>query len=205
MKKFLSLVFIMGVLCPDSPAQVCELHAELELRTSIVRLDWNMVDNPGKTTYVLLRSRDGKNWSEIVTDKIFRKYSTEDIFDYEDKSLIRGKFFYRLVVLDPQYNPVAFSNMVTINTNTGSEKGVWVIYPNPVQDVLMLSFKGDGYIKGVINVQVQNVSGKTVIQFRAASVNRNLQIPVSNLPPGFYVVRVTVMNEVMMNQKFIKQ
>jgi Secretion system C-terminal sorting domain len=203
MKKFLPLPLILVALSFNSPAQVCELHAALEIRTSIVKLDWNMVNNPGKTTYILLRSSDGRNWSQVVTDRISRKYSDEDIFDYEDKSFIRSKIFYRLKIIDAGYNAVAFSNIVTINTE--SEKGSWVIYPNPVKDILTLSFKGDGYIKGVINVQVQNVTGKTVIKFRAASINRNLQIPVSNLPAGFYVVQVTVMNEVMMNQKFIKE
>jgi len=162
-----------------------------------------MVNNSGKSTYILLRSRDGKSWSPVVTDRILRKYSADDIFDYEDKSFAAGKLFYILRIVDPAGNTVAFSNMVSINT--ASEKGKWVLYPNPVHEVLSLSFKGDGFIKGVINVAVQNAAGKTVIKFRAASINRNLQIPVNNLPAGFYVVQVTVENEVMMNEKFIKE
>lgn len=203
MKKFLLFTFIQASSVLYTSAQISQLHAEMGLRASVVKLDWNMVNHPGKTTYILLRSRDGKNWSPVVTDRILRKYAEDDIFDYEDKSFSAGKLFYILRIVDAADNTVAFSNMVSINTS--SEIGKWVLYPNPVHEVLSLSFKGDGFIKGVINVAVQNASGKTVIKFRAASINRNLQIPVNNLPAGFYVVQVTVENEVMMNEKFIKE
>ncbi|MEP6615845.1 MAG: T9SS type A sorting domain-containing protein [Ginsengibacter sp.] len=203
MIRFLLPAFIFTTLSGSICAQGSELHAERGTRTSIVKLDWNMVNSPGKTTYVLLRSRDGKNWSEAVTDRIFRKYSADDIFDYEDKPSANGILFYILRIVDVAYNTVSFSNMVTIIT--AAEKGSWVLYPNPVNDILMISFKGSGSIRGVINVFVQNSDGKTVIKFRSASVNRVLQIPVGNLPPGFYVAQISVENVMMMNQKFIKE
>jgi len=202
MKLFLPVAFILVTTSLNLSAQVCELHGEQDIRSSVVKLDWNMVTAPGKTTYILLRSTDGRHWSEIVTDRIMRKYTAEDIFDYEDKALTRGQVFYRLRIVDANYNTVAFSNMVTITPNT--EKGGWIIYPNPVHDILTISFKGDGYIKGVINALIQNSSGKIVTKFRASSLSRTLQIPVDNLPAGFYVVQVVVQNEVLMNQKFIK-
>jgi hypothetical protein len=202
MKIFLLVAFILITGRLNLSAQVCELHAEKDIRTSVVKLDWNMVTTPAKTTYILLRSTDGKHWSEVVTDRIMRKYTAEDIFDYEDKVFARGKIFYRLRIVDASYNTVIFSNMVTVEPVT--DRGGWIIYPNPVHDILTISFKGDGYIKGVINALVQNAAGKIVTRFRASSLSRTLQIPVDNLPPGFYIVQVVVQNEVMMNQKFIK-
>jgi hypothetical protein len=201
MKKLFVLLLILTAKINLS-AQVCRLNAEQDIITSVVKLDWNMVNHPGKTSYVLLRSLNGRNWSEIVTDRIFRKYSDEDIFDYEDKSATHGNFFYRLRIIDASDNTVTFSNMVTINPS--AEKGGWVLYPNPVHDILTLSFKGKGYIKGVINAQVQNADGKIVKRFRAASISRILQIPVDNLPSGFYIVQVIVENEIALTQKFIK-
>ena len=202
MKIFLLVAFILITGRLNLSAQVCELHAEKEIRSSVVKLDWNMVTTPGKTTYILLRSTDGKHWSEVVTDRIMRKYTAEDIFDYEDKVFTRGKIFYRLRIVDASYNTVIFSNMVTIDPVT--DRGGWVIYPNPVHDILTISYRGQGYIKGVINALVKNAAGKIVTRFRASSLSRTLQIPVDNLPPGFYIVQVVVQNEVMMNQKFIK-
>jgi len=205
MKKLVAIVLIFTSTISYCSAQACELHASAEERNSIVKLDWNMVNSTGKTTYILFRSTDGKNWTPVVTDKILRKYSGEDIFDYEDKFTYRGKIYYLLNILDASNNAIAVSKIITVNNEQGKGKGSWVIYPNPVHDVLTLAFKGDGYIKGVVNVQIQNASGKIVTKFRSASINRTIQIPVDNLTNGFYVVQVTVMDEVMMTQKFIKE
>ena len=81
----------------------------------------------------------------------------------------------------------------------------WVIYPNPVTDILKLAYKGSGDLKGVVNVQVQDATGKVVIKFRSGSMYKLIQIPVSNLQRGAYYIQLTVLDEIMMSQKFIKQ
>lgn len=58
---------------------------------------------------------------------------------------------------------------------------------------------------GVINVFVSDVRGKILIRFRQASNNKQLRIPVSNLKAGLYFIKINVLNERQMNEKFIKQ
>ena len=43
------------------------------------------------------------------------------------------------------------------------------------------------------------------MRFRAASNNKQLHIPVSNLHAGIYFIKINVANEVQMNDKFIKE
>lgn len=205
MKKILSLtIFLITTFCFSSNAQLSRLNAGFDAFTQTVKLDWNMISNPAKTTYVLLRSADGKFWTEVVTDRVLQLYTGEDIFDYDDKTFVReSNNYYRLKIIDVNKSVIAYSNMVVVNTETG--KGLWVIYPNPVNDVLTLSFKGNGTIKGVINIVVYDVSGKAVIKFRSASIYRTIQIPVTKLQNGYYVVQINVMNELLMKQRFIKQ
>ena len=81
----------------------------------------------------------------------------------------------------------------------------WIIYPNPATDLLKLTYKGAGEIKGVVNVQIQDMTGKTVIKFRSGSKYKTIEIPISNLRRGAYFIQVTVLNELMMSQQFIKQ
>jgi hypothetical protein len=162
-----------------------------------------MVDYSGKTTYILLRSTNEKTWTEVVTDKMFRKYSKEDIFDYDDKVTREGKYFYRLKIIDANNKTIALSNIVSVSSN--AIKNVWTIYPNPVNDVLNLVCQGNNIITGVINVAVQDMTGKIVTRFRAASTNRRLEIPVSQLRKGIYVVQIIIMNELVMKEKFVKQ
>ena len=80
-----------------------------------------------------------------------------------------------------------------------------MIYPNPVTDILKLAYKGHGDLKGVVFVQIQDATGKVVIKFRSGSMYKLIQIPVSNLQRGLYSIQLTVLDELMMSQKFIKQ
>ncbi len=58
---------------------------------------------------------------------------------------------------------------------------------------------------GVINVIISDVTGKIVIRFRQASNNKQVHIPVSNLKAGLYFIKIDVLNERQMNEKFIRQ
>lgn len=196
-------LFCMVVYCRGTVAQLCQLNAQFETRTSQVILDWNMISHPNKTTYQLLRSNDGKIWREVVTDKILQYYTSEDIFDYEDKVDRDKRYYYRLRILGSNNKTITFSNIVAIQSE--SAKSSWVIYPNPVNEVLTLVCKSNTIVKGVINVIVKDATGKIVIRYRAASIYKTLQIPVSKLRTGIYVVQISILNEVVMNQKFVKQ
>ena len=92
------------------------------------------------------------------------------------------------------------------NTAPVTTKGnLWQIYPNPVGEMLNLTYRGKDIIKGVINVVIQDAAGKAVVKFRAASRNKQLRIPVNNLHAGFYFIKINVVNEIQMNEKFIKR
>ena len=58
---------------------------------------------------------------------------------------------------------------------------------------------------GVINVLISDVTGKIVIRFRQASNNKQLRIAVSNLKAGLYFIKIDVLNQRQLNEKFIKQ
>jgi Secretion system C-terminal sorting domain len=94
---------------------------------------------------------------------------------------------------------------VTAKAPTTTNSNLWHIYPNPVGDMLKLAYGGKDLIKGVINIVIQDPTGKAVVRFRAASNNKQLYIPVSNLHPGFYSIKINVAGDVQMNEKFIKQ
>ena len=72
----------------------------------------------------------------------------------------------------------------------------WQIVPNPVHDMLNLIYRRNEIIKGVINIVIQDATGKAVIRFRAASNNKQLHITVSNLHAGIYFIKINVLNEV---------
>ena len=90
------------------------------------------------------------------------------------------------------------------DVSVSSRVNSWKIFPNPVRDMLNIMYSGNA-IKGVINLTILDATGKAVIRFRAASNNKQLHIPVSKLHVGIYFIKLNVLNEVQMNEKFIKE
>lgn len=191
----------------ESNAQPIKLTADFDVRKSLITLNWNMVNNHGKTSYMILRSADGIVWTEAAKDKILRNYTYRDLYYFEDKFYTLGKNFYRIRISDGNNTMVALSPIVTAFTTATREEltGTWLIYPNPVNDVLTLNYKGTMDLKGVVNVEILDVTGKIVIKFRSASIYKIIQIPVNKLKRGFYFTQVTVMNDMVMNKQFMKQ
>lgn len=231
MKKFLIIsILISGLFC-HAFSQTVKLTAIYDFNNSAVKLNWNMVNANVRTSYLLLRSADGVSWTEAAKDRMLRKYTDDDIYFFNDRYFLPGKNFYRLKISDGYNNTIALSPIITVNTKGRSavvttqkqtnrqtvipapktiteprdNGNSWVIYPNPATDVLKLTYKGSGDLKGVVNVQIQDVSGKVVIKFRSGSMYKTISIPISNLQRGTYFIQLSVLNEMMMNQKFIKQ
>ena len=234
MKKFLAIILIFSCIFCSAFSQGIKLTAIYDFNNSAVKLNWNMVNSSSRTSYLLLRSSDGTTWTEAAKDRMLRNYSDDDIYFFNDRNFSAGKNYYRIKITDGDENTVALSPVVTVNTrgtayntttypkNTQTQttgiqnttpkintqpasNSSWIIYPNPVTDILKLAYKGSGDLKGVVNVQVQDATGKVVIKFRSGSMYKLIQIPVSNLQRGAYSIQLTVLDEVMMSQKFIKQ
>jgi hypothetical protein len=190
-----------------------------------VTLQWNMVNYPGTTAYTLFKSIDGVVWEIAAANPVFRNYTYSTILAYRDNFSDEQKLYYRVKIYDTNENIVDISNtavvanpknnyaiekqpatkITTIELSATANNKLWQIYSNPVGDMLNLVYRGKDIIRGVINIVIQDATGKAVVRFRAASNNKQLCIPVSNLHSGIYFIKLNVANEVQMNEKFIKQ
>lgn len=216
-----SLFFLL--VCFNSKASVI-LTAIPDVQGSVVSLRWNMVNYSSVTAYILLRSNDGVTWQAAAENPVFRNYQSSNILAYNDKIIQRRKLFYRVRIYDVHDNTIAMSNTAiaeipkavyrspggsTVHLQSNSSNpgngASWTIFPNPVHDILNLTYKKSGRIMGVINVLISDVTGKIVIRFRQASNNKQLRITVSNLKAGLYFIKIDVLNNSQLNEKFIKQ
>ena len=187
-----------------------------------VTLQWNMVNYPGSTAYILFKSMDGVAWETAGANPVFRNYTASTILAYRDNFSGEQQLYYRVKVYDTNENIVEISNTAVVanpktghstekpfrKSNTTTEKpassNTWQILPNPVHDMLNFVYRRNEIIKGVINIVIQDATGKAVLRFRAASNNNQLHIPVSNLQAGIYFIKISVANKVQFNEKFIK-
>ena len=214
--------FLM-LMCFNSKAKVM-LIAIPDAQGSVVSLRWNMVNYSSVSAYILLRSSDGVVWEVAAANPVYRYYNSSTILAYNDKVTEKRKFFYRVRIYDVHDNTLAVSNTAiaeipktvysvqdrraasTPTMPSGPVKGAsWQIFPNPVYDILNLTYKKSERLMGVINVIISDVTGKIVIRFRQASNNKQVHIPVSNLKAGLYFIQIDVLNERQMNEKFIRQ
>jgi len=189
---FLQATSIADILSPN-------LTAQYDANRKTVFLKWQHKD-PRFTAYVLQRSDDNKNWSDIyvLTAGNFKKKKQEK---FADKSAGTTKNFYRLrMFTDPQSFEYSPSILVIIGSRTNN----WVLYPVPVKDVLNLQYNGSEPIRGVVGVIIQNMNGYVLIRKRYSSLNRTIQVPVDNLGKGIYDIRIVVNNAVVWNQRFAK-
>ena len=225
MSKLPAFAFLYFLLaCFISSKAAITLTAIPDVQGSAVSLQWNMVNYPSPTAYILLKSSDGIVWNVAAANPVYRNYKASTILVYSDRIAGSRKLYYRVRVYDVNDNTVAISNTAIaeisktvfrnpttmgVSSQTNSvglgNNNSWQMFPNPVQDILNLSYKRNGRIMGVINVLITDATGKIIIRFRQASNNKRLRIPVSNLKAGLYFIKIDVLNEMQLNDKFIKQ
>ncbi len=176
-----------------------EFSAVYESQKNTVKIRWKH-NVTGIKMYIIQRSPDNARWSDIALREI-NQYTGIKTFYYEDKQPAPGENYYRLKYITIADN-AEYSLGVMVSAATPAYN--WVMFPVPVRDLLMLHYKGTAIIKGVITVLIQNSSGKIITRVRSASLNKIIQIPVSNLGKGIYDLRIIVEDEIIWSRRFIK-
>jgi hypothetical protein len=225
MKKLPAIIALAFTFMYSKTSANIRLVASFQAGNPSVDVRWNMVNYPGNTAYTLFKSEDGVVWVIAATNPIFRNYTAATLLAYRDKFFAEKQLYYKVKVYDENKNIVEVSNTAVVNnpvTNYHPDKpnndkrnltseissksysNSWQIFPNPVRDMLNLVYRGNGTIKGVINITILDGTGKEVIRFRAASNNKQLHVTVSKLHAGVFFIRLNVLNEIQVNDKFVK-
>ncbi len=170
-----------------------------DVKKKAVNIKWQQKIS-GIKSYIIQRSNDNMGWIEIARQDIVN-FNPNLTFQFFDNKSFKGEIYYRLKCI-MEKGQAEYSTSVMINI--GATNNNWVMYPVPVGDVITLQYKGSNKITGVINVFIQNVSGRILTRLRSASLNTIIQIPVNNLGKGIYDIRIVVEDEVLWNQRFIK-
>jgi hypothetical protein len=174
------------------------ITAVYDAKRKAVTVKWQQ-KNTGFKIFIIQRSDDNFNWVDIARVENAQVNNNRS-WQYDDKKTAEGENYYRLRCISTD-GKTAYSSSVMVITG-GTHK--WVMYPVPVTDVLTLQYKGSEKITGVINIIIQNMQGYVLTRLRCASNTTAIQIPVSNLGKGVYDIRITIANEIVWNQRFVK-
>ena len=170
-----------------------------DTKKNAVSIKWQQ-KQPGVKTFFIQRSSNNIDWIDIGLQEI-AEFNTTKVFQYYDYKAAAGQNYYRLKCIGEK-NQVEYSGSIMVIT--GAAESNWIMYPVPVKDLLTLQYKGIKKITGVVNVFIQNVTGRIITRVRSASLNTVIKIPVDNLGSGIYDVRIVIEDEVVWNQRFVK-
>ncbi|MEO6541737.1 MAG: hypothetical protein ABIN74_12115 [Ferruginibacter sp.] len=176
-----------------------DLTAVFDAGKNAVLIKWQ--HKPGEVkTYIVQRSQDKSSWTDIASQGVQQNAETIS-FNFEDKDPSAGENYYRLKCVSNQ-GEIKYSMVVM--TIIGTSKAGWIMYPVPVTDMLTLDYRGAEPIQGVINVIILQSSGRILTKLRLCSLNKVIQVPVSNLGKGIYDVRIIIGGDIVWSQRFVK-
>ena len=157
-----------------------------------IKLKWKLVPNANK--YVLERQAMG----ETTFQKVFETDNSLDFIDSKLKS--NTSYMYRLKA----FSPISESNYANLEVRTTvilanllEEINVFKLFPNPINEKLILSFNEP--ISG--NLNFIDISGKILIE-QDFYKEKSLELNVSTFKKGIYLVLIKT-NQELYSQKVI--
>lgn len=169
-----------------------------------VDLSWSTAIEINASHFVIERSFDGKNFSDVGllfafgnTD-ITQNYKFTDNINAAEKTII----YYRLRQVDAD-GKVEYSAVRIIRANKQTDKVTILTFPNPVTSSLRVSIPNNWQGKQV-NYEIVNAAGQTAKRIQIANSSQTETLDLGTLAPGAYLVKVSCGLEIA-QQKIVKQ
>ena len=171
---------------------------------SKVDLKWSTATEINASHFVIERSFDGQSYSEIGT--VFAIGNSTNIQNYffTDNLIPTTKtvIYYRLRQEDVD-GKTDYSATRIIRTGKQDATVTILAYPNPVTTEVRITIPNNWQGK-LVNYEVVNVSGQTAKRMVTGSSSQTETLNLSQLAPGFYLIKVTCNGEVA-QQKIVRK
>ena len=171
---------------------------------SKVDLKWSTATEINASHFVIERSFDGQSYSEIGT--VFAIGNSTNIQNYffTDNLIPTTKtvIYYRLRQEDVD-GKTDYSATRIIRTGKQDATVTILAYPNPVTSEVRITIPNNWQGK-LVNYEVVNVSGQTAKRMVTGSSSQTETLNLSQLAPGFYLIKVTCNGEVA-QQKIVRK
>ncbi len=158
---------------------------------SKVGLSWTTAQEENVSHFVIERSVDGSNYTEVGMVFAFGNSNTTREYNFTDdlKNNSNGIIYYRLRMVDMDGR---MNNSMVRLIRTGGDKGTASIsaYPNPVVNELRVTLPAAWQDKSV-TIDIYNNNGQVVKRSMAAKANQTEIVNMSDIGTGLYIVRVS--------------
>lgn len=165
-----------------------------------VVLNWTATTDDTFSHYVVERSTDGKNYSEIgivfTTGALLTNYQFKDVAIGSPTNVV----FYRLRYKSSKETTYSAIRVVKLNSR---EQDLQIItYPNPVTSELRVTLPNEWQGKQV-QLELYSTNGTRMQSLQLASASQTETIRTSSLAKGFYIVKASCSGETL-QQRIIK-
>jgi hypothetical protein len=153
------------------------------------QLKWSVAENETGEEFVVLRSADGKNFTEAGTVFISNKAGAES-YNFTDAKELDAVTYYKLKIVNKDARP-SYSNVIVLKTAaTKSTSGITILR-NPVESTLTFTYSATTAAQG--QVSIYNTVGVKVYSSRLASQKGTNAVSLnvdSHLAAGTYILEV---------------
>lgn len=167
----------------DLPIKIKSFTAQAQSDNSVL-LRWISVTEVNSSKFVIQKSLDGRNFSDVGELKAAGNSNATINYSFNDRQLLNGSAYYRLKLVDLD-GTVDYTKIVYINNGDVMFTNLSV-FPNP--------FRSEVQLKGVTtsdvnrkNIKVYNIMGSEV-NYRVVGGNSIVIDPT--IPKGVYILRV---------------
>ncbi|MBQ2574103.1 MAG: T9SS type A sorting domain-containing protein, partial [Bacteroidales bacterium] len=167
-----------------------------------VNVEWATASEKNNDYFILEKSYDAVNFSEIARIEGAGSSIVETRYSYTDNENYGGEMYYRLQQVD--YDGTRTASEIIVAKCADYELDPTVtVFPNPFRSELTLLL--DNFANRTANIEVYDMLGKMVL-FQKTDATQNhyeLVLNLGNLPNGTYTVRVSTADFVM-NRNVVK-
>jgi len=163
-----------------------------------IQLDWSTLQEVNNTDFIIERSNDQITWNSIGSVKSAITSYSRNIYMFNDNSPLAGYNYYRIKQVDLD-GRTSFSEVVRVTNQVIKNIS---IFPNPVHATAQLYSKNN--FKTGQSIQIVDAQGSRVKTITASGKN-SMQIDMSFLLPGLYLVQLIENGAILENVSLIKQ
>lgn len=198
-----SLWFKQFNLAPPTTLPVKMTGFQAILENKNVKLKWTTATEENFSHYVIERSTDGKNYSQVATVFANGNTSQTSTYNYQDSyvSSSTGVIYYRLRLVEMSKES-SYSEVKVIRLSKDKGALELTAFPNPARDVVKLTMPNTWQNKKVV-VEVFSGNGMRVKQIHFANSSQTENINLSDLSNGIYVVKASSDGQIL-EQRIIK-
>ncbi|WP_414618128.1 T9SS type A sorting domain-containing protein [Dyadobacter sp. 32] len=168
------------------------IYYSVKAENNTAKLEWSTASEKDNGHYAIEHATDAKTFKVIGIVEVGGSSPVKRNYVWYDRSPEKGTNYYRLVQVDIDGKATRYG-IKALNFDV-----LVYPYPNPAVEKVTLSFP-----QKALSVELTAVNGKILRNFLLSENETTISIPVSDLLPGTYFIRLLTVNGAIY-RKFVK-